>query len=92
MYEAPLHGENVNRQEAISVLREVLKECSDFISMDFVSITDSSAQIRMKSTGYEIYIKCVPSDGLKQCLMPILEKHQVQMAELKDAIIIYKPK
>ena len=82
----------MNRQEAISVLREVLKEGSDFISMDFVSITDSSAQIRMKSTGYEIYIKCAPSNGLKQCLTPILEKHQVKMAEPKDAIIIYKPK
>jgi hypothetical protein len=82
----------VNRQEATSVLREVLKDCSDFISMDFVSITDSTAQIRMKSTGYELYIKCAPSNGLKQCVIPILEKHQLKMAELKDAIIIYKPK
>lgn len=82
----------MNRQEATSVLREVLKDCSDFISMDFVSITDSTAQIRMKSTGYELYIKCAPSNGLKQCVIPILEKHQLKMAELKDAIIIYKPK
>jgi hypothetical protein len=87
-----VRGENVNRQEAIDVLRKVLKDCSDFIRMDFVSITDSTAQIRMKSTGYEIYIKCAPSHGLKHCLTPILEKHQLKMAELKDAIIIYKPK
>jgi glycine cleavage system regulatory protein len=54
--------------------------------MDFVSITDSTAQIRMKSTGYELYIKCAPSNGLKQHVTPILEKHQLKMAELKDAI------
>jgi glycine cleavage system regulatory protein len=82
----------VNRQEVTGVLREVLKDCCDFIRMDFVSITDSTAQIRMKSTGYELYMKCAPSNGLQQCLTPILEKHQLKMAELKDAIIIYKPK
>jgi hypothetical protein len=82
----------VNRQEATGVLREVLDVCSDYLSMDFVSITDSGAQIRMKSTGYEIYIKCAPSNGLMWCLAPILEKHQLKMAELKEAIIICKPK
>jgi hypothetical protein len=82
----------VNRQEATGVLREVVNACSDFLTMDFVSITDSGAQIRMKSTGYEIYIKCSLCDGLKECLAPIIEKHQLRMAELKEAIIIYKPK
>ncbi len=82
----------MNRQEAASVLREVLNSCSDFLNCDFVSITDSTAQIRMKSTGYELYIKCAPNNGLKRCLAPILEKHQLEMAELKEAIIIYKHK
>ena len=85
-------GENVNRQEATGVFNEVMKTCSDYLSMGFVSITDSTAQIRMKSTGYEIYIKCVPSNSLKKCLAPVLQKHQLKMAELKEAIIIYKPK
>lgn len=82
----------MNRQEATGVLREMLDGCSDFVSMDFVSITDSAFQIRMKSTGYEIYIKCNSCSGLRDCLAPILEKHKLKMAELKDAIIIYKPK
>ncbi|TRO51113.1 hypothetical protein E2P63_05260 [Candidatus Bathyarchaeota archaeon] len=60
--------------------------------MDFVSLTDSMHQIRMKSTGYEIYIKCNPNNNLKQCLTPILDKRQLKMAELKNAIIVYKPK
>ncbi len=82
----------MDRQEATGVLREVVYACRDFISMDFVSITNSSAQIRMKSTGFEIYIKCAPNDVLKKCLMSILENHQLKMAELKEAIIIYRPK
>ena len=88
----PLHGDNVNRQEATGVLREVLSDCSEYIAINFVSLTDSNAQIRMKSTGYEIYIKCSLCEGLKQCLAPILEKRKLRMAEWKDAIIIYKPK
>ena len=85
-------GDNVKRHEAIGVLNEVMNECSDFVNMNFVSLTDSTYQTRMKSTGYEIYIKCAPSSALKQCLTPILEKKNLVMAELKNAIIIYKPK
>lgn len=80
----------MNRHEATGVLREIGRR--GCINLNFISITDSTAQIRMKSTGYEIYIKCIPTDSLRKCLSPILEKHKVTMAELKEAIIIYKPK
>ncbi len=82
----------MNRQEATRVLREVLNGCADYINMDFVSLTDETHQIRMKSTGYEIYIKCAPCVGLTKCLTSILEKHHLKLAQLKDAIVIYKPK
>ena len=82
----------MNRQEAASVFREVLNGCSDFIDLTFVSITDSTAQTHMKSTGYEIYIKCAPNENIGECLSPILAKHHLKMAEIEDAIIIYKPK
>ncbi len=82
----------MNRHEATAVLRQVLNLCSDYVNITFVSITDSAFQTRMKSTGYEIYIKCTPCTGLRQSLEPTLEKHQLKMAEVKDAIIIYKPK
>jgi hypothetical protein len=82
----------VNRQEALGVLHEIANCCDEFRDTSVVSITDSTAQIRMKSTGYEIYMKCTPNDDKRRCLTPILEKHQLKMAELKDAIIVYKPK
>jgi hypothetical protein len=81
----------MNRQEAIGVVGEVLNGCKCFIDVTHVSITDSTYQIRMKSTGYEIYIKCVPNDDIRECLTPILAKHQLKMAEFEKAIIIYKP-
>jgi hypothetical protein len=81
----------MNRQEAIGVVGEVLNGCKCFIDVTHVSITDSTYQIRMKSTGYEIYIKCVPNDDIRECLTPILAKNQLKMAEFEKAIIIYKP-
>jgi hypothetical protein len=68
----------MNRQEATGVLREVLDNCRDFVSMDFVSITDSAFQTRMKSTGYEIYIKCNLCSELRNGLDLILEKHKLK--------------
>jgi hypothetical protein len=85
-------GENVNRQEALDVLHEIANCCDEFRDTSVLSITDSTAQVRMKSTGYEIYLKWTPNDARRRCLTPILEKHQLKMAELKDAIILYKPK
>ncbi len=81
----------MDRQEAIGVVGEVLKGCSCFIDVTHVSITEPSGKIRMKSTGYEIYIKCFPNDDMRECLAPILAKHQLKMSELTEAIIIYKP-
>jgi hypothetical protein len=82
----------VNRQEALGVLHEIVSCCDEFRDTSVVSITDSTAQVRMKSTGYEIYMKCTPNDAKRRCLTPILEKHQLKMTELKDAIVLYKPK
>jgi hypothetical protein len=84
-------GENVNRQKALGVLHEIVNCCDEFRDIRAVSITDSTAQIRMKSTGYEIYMKCALNDARRRCLTPILEKHQLKIAKLKDAIILYKP-
>ncbi len=52
----------MNRQEAIGVVTEVVNACKCFLDVTHVSITDSKFQIRMKSTDYEIYIKCYPND------------------------------
>ncbi len=81
----------MNRQDAIGVVSEVLNGCKCFIEATHISITDSSAQTRLKSSGFEIYIKCFPTDDLRECLAPILAKHQLKMAELEKAIIIYEP-
>ncbi len=81
----------MEKQEAISVVGEVLKACSCFLDATKISITEVGAEIRVKSTGYEIYIKCYPNDDIRECLEPILAKHQLKMAEFTEAVVIYKP-
>ena len=81
----------MDKTEAIGIVNEVLKGCSCFIDASHVSITDSSAQVRVKTTGYEVNIKCYPNDDIRECLEPILAKHQLKTAEFTEAIIIYKP-
>ncbi len=81
----------MEKQEAVAVVNEVLSVCKCFLDPTHLSITDLSAQIRMKSTGYEVYIKLAPTDDLRECLMPVLTKHQLRVAELEEAMIIYKP-
>jgi hypothetical protein len=85
-------GNRLNRKEAVDVFKELVEGCKRFLDLNFVSITDSKAQTRMKSTGYETYIKCKPNKDLSQCLVPVLSKHELKMAELTNAIIVYKPK
>lgn len=82
----------MNRHETAVVLGEILNGCKELMDINFFSITDSKAEIRMNSTGHEIYIKCPPKGSLRRCLAPILAKNQLKMAELKEAIIIYKPR
>ncbi len=58
----------MNGQEATGVLREVQNEFSDYLNINFVSLTDSAFQTRVKSTGYKIYVKCDVCGGLMDCL------------------------
>ena len=81
----------MDRYEAAVIFREILSGCKELMDITSVSLTDSKSEIRMKSTGYELHIKCRSSDNLEQCLAPILAKHQLKMAKLKETIIIYEP-
>ena len=81
----------MNRQEAATVLREVLEACKDLVDMNYISLNPSDAKIRKNADSYELYIKCILDNPLKRCLTPILEKHQLRMKELSGAISIYTP-
>lgn len=82
----------MNRQEAIMVLREILEAYRDLIEMNYVSLSSSESQIHKGSNGCELHIKCTLNDRLRQCLTPILEKHQLRMKESNGSVIIYTPK
>ncbi len=82
----------MNRQEATTVLREILDACRENIEVNYVSLNPSNAQVRRNSGDYELYIKSVLNEPLRKCLAPILEKHGLKMKELPGAICIYTPK
>jgi archaellum biogenesis ATPase FlaH len=82
----------MNRQEAIALLREILEACRGLIEMNYVSLDLADAQIRKSADYYELHVKWVLDERLRQCLTPILEKHQLSMKESKGSIIIYAPK
>ena len=81
----------MNRQEVIIVLREVIKTCGDVIDLNYILLNPSAAQIRKNARDYELLIKCIPTDLLRRCFAPILEKHKLRMKESKDSVIIYTP-
>jgi hypothetical protein len=82
----------MNRQEAIALLREILEACRGLIEMNYVSLNLAGAQIRKSADDYELHVKWVLDERLRQCLTPILEEHQLSMKESKGSIIIYAPK
>ena len=82
----------MNRQEAIALLREIIEACSELIEMNYVSLNPADARIRKGVDDYELHVKWVLDERLRQCLTPILEKHQLSMKESKGSIIIYAPK
>ena len=86
------HGGTMNRREATAVLREIIEACCELIEMNYVSLKPSEAQIRKNSNDYELYIRCILTNSLRQCIVPILEKHRLRMKELDGAISIYTPK
>jgi len=81
----------MNRQEASTVLREILEACREKVEISYVSLNPSKAKTHKNSSDYELYIKCSLNTLLRQCLAPILEKHQLIMKELSGAINIYTP-
>jgi hypothetical protein len=79
----------MNREVAVAVLREILVSCRELIETNYLNLKPSDANIRKKYDDYELHIKLVLSDPVRQCIEPILEKHKLSVRESKDIVIIY---
>jgi hypothetical protein len=98
-----LLGIVLKREEAISVLKELLDNCSGLDGHYFELSSSNVSSLTMG--GYQITIKTALDEETKKCIQEILMKHQLtyqagSMWKTKrsinktdpDTFIIYKPK
>lgn len=78
----------MQRDEAVTYLKEIF-DCS---SMSPNAIYLEESKNRDKLTGYKIHIKGAMSNGDKEVVIKIAKKHNFEVKEEKDEVIIYKPK
>ena len=73
----------MNRQEATSVLRELLTECNGALSTSSVSLSSTD------SGNYQLSINCVLDDFLRKCMNTIVEKHGLRMKEQHGKVTLF---
>jgi hypothetical protein len=76
----------MDRAEALAVLHEILEACKESITMNSVSLDNSP--ISSSSKSYQIKINCTLDSSSKQCIAPILKKHNLLLKESDEFVVI----
>jgi hypothetical protein len=76
----------MDRAEALAVLHEILDSCKESVIMNSVSLHNPA--ISATSKGYQIKINCALDGVSKQCIEPILKKHNLLLIESEGFVII----
>ncbi|MCW4017322.1 MAG: hypothetical protein NWF00_01345 [Candidatus Bathyarchaeota archaeon] len=82
----------LNRQEATSLLRELISECDDLLSVRGVSLSPVKNDTLAESGSYELHISCGLDEGLRSRMKAVLLKHQLSMKEKDTEVIVFRPK
>ena len=81
----------MNRNEAVSILKEIFEKCSLFNGQYLALMPPNAAGLL--SHGYQIHLKIPLDDETKKCMMKILQKYGLAFNEDKEGLaIIYKPR
>jgi len=64
----------MNRQEAVSILKEMMAVCGSFRDAQVVSIGRNKA-----NDGWELRVNCVPHPSEIACLEKIVDEHSLEM-------------
>ena len=74
-------GGQLDRAGAISLLKEIMRDCESFVCAQALSITETDS-------GWILKVKwiCPPSE--RDCLNSIMLKHHVEVSELDGYLII----
>jgi hypothetical protein len=73
----------MNRQEATTVLRELLTECNGALRASSVSLSSKD------SGNYQLSINCLLDDSLRKCMDTIAERHRLKMREQDGKVTIF---
>ena len=76
----------MDRAEALVVLHEILEACKESITMNSVSL--DNPPISSTSKSYQIKINCNLDSTSKQCIAPILKKHELSLKESEGFVVI----
>lgn len=77
---------SMDRAEALAVLHEILEALKESVIMNSVSLDTTS--ITPTSKNFQIKINCILDNTSKQCIVPILEKHQLFLKESEGFVEI----
>ena len=80
----------LDKAEAIAVLREIFTVRPEFGSANFVSLDPVNFSINSKGA-YKIRLRVNLDSQSKDAIKPILNAHNLMITETKDWILIYRP-
>jgi hypothetical protein len=75
-----------DRAEALAVLHEILEAFKESVIMNAVSLDNPANSISSKE--FEIKINCSLDSTSKQCIAPILKKHNLLLKESEGIVVI----
>ena len=76
----------MDRAEALAVLHEILEESKESIIINSVSL--DNPPISASSKAFQIKINCNLDNTSKQCIAPILKKHNLLLKESEGFVVI----
>lgn len=77
----------MNRQETVSLLKEIIAVCGSFYDARAVSI-----QIDKNSDSWELQVNWVPNPSEAECLQKILAKHILEMVTINGYCVFRSKK
>ncbi len=79
----------MDRKEAVQVLKEIYEAC-ETIDESWVALMPPDAD-GVIAEGYQLHIKTKINELDKNCIESILRKYGLELREVSDTAIIYRP-
>jgi hypothetical protein len=81
----------VNKSEALAVMHEVLGVLRESVLISGVSLDFAGSKISKSPEDYLIKLKCDLDDSSRKLIEPILDKRNLKIEVIEDAVMIYLP-